>query len=81
MCRQNSIHLLKILLSAALVFTKGYAAYLIWQIFTLDALLEATPKGFVHPRRIELRIFCLLSVNYYTVVKYLHIMPTFDTSM
>lgn len=40
----------KRLLSAAPSFTRHHSTYLIWQLFTLDILLDTTPKGFVSPQ-------------------------------
>lgn len=61
------------LLSAASLFTRGYhsssSAYLIWHIFTLNALPYATPIILVSPAVIQPGIFCFVGecVHYYTL--------------
>lgn len=41
------------------VVTAGSATYVIWQIFTLDALPDTTLTGFVSPPRIKLLGKCV----------------------
>lgn len=53
-------HLGKWLLLAAPSFTTAGGSCLIWQIFMLDDLLDATPKCFVSHPKIKMGIFCLL---------------------